>query len=99
LWCRKAIAAALLVVVGCGGQATTPATDATTAKFALVEAGLLCDVRAANAPTEAALQAILDRRLQAAGLDQAGWRRWHDLLAASPARAAQLADATKRPCA
>ena len=97
MWCRRAIAVVLLVVVGCGGG-SKPATDATTAKLAAAEAAQLCDVRTTNARTEADLHAGLVRHLKDAGVDEAAWRRWHDSLATSPARAAQLADATKQPC-
>jgi hypothetical protein len=82
---------------GGGGDVAAAATPAT-AKLASIEAAHVCAVTHQTYLTEDAIEGDLLDRLDAQGLDRAGWKRWHDSLVASPARARQLATASAEPC-
>jgi hypothetical protein len=90
-------ALACVGVVGCGGS-STPTATAETATLADVEAARLCAVTGHAYRTEAEIDADLVERLADHGLDRAQWKRWHDSLVDSPARAAQLASASAGGC-
>ena len=96
MWSRRWLLA-LVLSGGCGGS-SHPSATATTAALARVEAAHLCAVSHQTFRTEAAIGDDLDQRLHDAGLDHDAWRRWHDSLVDSPARAAQLAAATEPGC-
>ncbi len=98
--CRESVAAGLLVAVAgfltsCSAGSTPPAATARTGRLAAVEAAHLCEVRSTNFADESDLDAGLRRDLQDAGFAYSDWRSWRASLAESPARAAQLAAATR----
>jgi hypothetical protein len=92
------IALTCIVVGGCTGGTSAPTATAETRTYARIEAARLCAVTGQTYRTEAGIDADLTERLAERGLDRAGWKRWHDSLADSPARAAQLAAASAGGC-
>jgi hypothetical protein len=81
-----------------GGGDAAPAATPATAELAAIDAAHVCAVTHQTYLTEDAIEGDLLDRLDAQGLDRAGWKQWRDSLVSSPARAHQLAEASAEPC-
>ncbi|GAA5035412.1 hypothetical protein GCM10023258_37230 [Terrabacter aeriphilus] len=78
-------------------RADVPA-DARTREIAQVEFERQCAIGTVSFPKEADIDADLDQRLEAAGVEHLEWKSWHDSLVVSPALVTQLAEVGKGGC-
>lgn len=78
-------------------RADVPA-DARTREIAQVEFERQCAVGGMSFPKEADIDADLEKRLKAAGVQHLEWKSWHDSLVVSPALVTQLAEVGKGGC-
>jgi hypothetical protein len=92
----------VLALAGCASSSSAASSPAAatdrTAILAEVQALHLCAVQQTNFASEGDIKDALVTRLEARGLSYETWRDWHDSLAGSDARAAQLTAALAAPC-